>query len=67
MVFRQNVYISALRASLLTGKMLQPAFVLRGAKTTTETKTITMARSLTNTKTNIKEKAKVMAKCMALH
>ena len=67
MVFRQNVYISALRASLLTGKMLQPAFVLRGAKTTTETKTITMARSLTKTKTNIKEKAKVMAKCMALH
>ena len=65
MVFRQNVYISALRASLLAGKMLQPAFVLRGAKTTTEAKAITMTKTKTKTKANAK--AKVMAKCMALH
>jgi len=59
------MYISALRASLLAGKMLQPAFVLGGSKTTTETKAITITRSLTKTK--IKAKAKAMAKCMALH
>ena len=63
LVFHQNVCISALRASLPAGKMLQPAFVLRAAKT----KTIAMTRSLTKTKTKIKAKAKAMAKCMALH